>query len=265
MREEIVRIIRNEPRGGPFYRMDVEAPWIAENAQPGQFVHIQCSSSFDPLLRRPFSVYDADPKSKEVSILYAVVGKGTDLLSRMKPGDTLNMLAPLGHGFTVPEGKSHSLLLGGGAGIAPMLFLGKVLRENGHTVTVMLGMQSNETAGVIDDFIRAGLHVDVATNDGSLGACGHVTCLLEGQPDDAFTDCRVYACGPTPMLKAVQTWTSSCGLPAELSLEERMGCGFGVCLSCVCKVKVRSESGWEYQRACVEGPVFSAAEVILDE
>jgi dihydroorotate dehydrogenase electron transfer subunit len=146
-----------------------------------------------------------------------------------------------------------------------MLYLGKALAAKGHDVQVMLGMQNADTAGIIEDFTAAGLAVQIATNDGSLGACGHVTCLVEDKDPDWTPECRVYACGPKPMLLAVQSWTAECGLETELSLEERMGCGLGACLACVCKVKVATESGWEYQRVCMEGPVFSAREVILDD
>ena len=263
--QEEVCVICNESMGGGYYRMVLNAPRTARTAVPGQFVHFRCSPSADPLLRRPFSVYDADEEAGTVSILYAVVGQGTALLPHFRDGDRTSILGPLGTGFTIPEEPGNRVLIGGGVGIAPLLFLGKVLLEKKHRVKALLGMQSAETAAIVQDFERAGIPVAVATNDGSLGACGHVTCLVDEDSLEWNTDCRIYACGPRPMLQAVQEWARSCGVETELSLEERMGCGVGVCLSCVCKVKVETESGWEYQRVCVEGPVFSAREVILDD
>ena len=265
MHQEEVKVIRNDSIGGGYYRMVLAAPKTAGAAQPGQFVQIRCSETADPLLRRPFSIYDADREKGTISILYAKVGRGTALLSAMQVHDTTNLLGPLGKGFTLPDKAGSAVLIGGGVGIAPLLFLGKMLTESGQHVEALLGMQNAETAALIQDFTDAGILAAVATNDGSLGACGHVTCLVDEKSPDWKPDCRVYACGPKPMLKAVQTWAMSCDLTTELSLEERMGCGLGACLSCVCKVKVETESGWEYQRVCMEGPVFSAREVILDD
>ena len=265
MHQEDSVIISNESMGGNYYRMVLSAPLTAAAAVPGQFVHVSCSDGADPLLRRPFSIYDADPDAGTVSLLYARVGRGTELLSRMIPGHRLNILGALGTGFTLSPPEESTVLVGGGVGIAPLLFLGKTLKNQGRSVTVLLGMQTDETRAIISDFEQAGLEVSVATNDGSLGACGHVTCLMD--PDQARQNpsCRVYACGPAPMLRAVQSWVVECGLEAELSLEERMGCGVGVCLSCVCKVKVKQGEDWDYKRVCVEGPVFPAREVILDD
>ncbi len=265
MHQEEVKVIKNDSMGGGYYRMVMAAPRTAAAAVPGQFVHVRCSETADPLLRRPFSIYDADAQAGTIAILYAVVGRGTALLSEFSPGQTTTLLGPLGKGFTIPDQGGTAVLIGGGVGIAPLLFLGKELQHKGFSVEALLGMQSAETASVIDDFAAAGVPVAVATNDGSLGACGHVTCLVDEDRPEWTQECRVYACGPKPMLQAVQAWVRTCGVQAELSLEERMGCGMGACLSCVCKVKVATESGWEYQRVCMEGPVFAALEVIFDD
>lgn len=257
-------ILRHEYVGGNFYEMEFYAPQMARMGKPGQFVHMACNETADPLLRRPFSLYRVNPDQGEVSILYAVVGRGTEIISHMKPGEWADILGPLGNGFTLVPEKSTALLIGGGVGIAPLLALADQLVMQNTDVKALLGMRTGETAAIIHAFQKAGATVHAATNDGSIGICGHVTDLLHVL-DPGYTPTMVYACGPKPMLEKIQDWTAKHNWPAQLSLEEKMGCGLGACLSCVCKIKVTTDDGWTYKRVCVDGPVFDSREVLFND
>jgi len=258
-------IAANESVGDRFYRMALFAPRTASKVKPGQFIHLKCSDTADPLLRRPFSVYDWDEKKKMITILYAVVGRGTEMMSKMKSGEKVNLMAPLGTSFSIDVNFNEALVIGGGCGIGPLLGLVKQLVKKGIETTTLLGMQTGQTSILIDDFLLAGATVKVATNDGSIGIKGHVTEFLENTEKKEKPD-FVYACGPNPMLVSVQKWARKQHIPGEISIEEKMGCGTGACLSCACRIQSQdNEDGWDYKRVCVEGPVFSLEEVIFDE
>ncbi|MGI6036006.1 MAG: dihydroorotate dehydrogenase electron transfer subunit [Limnochordia bacterium] len=239
------------------YRLTLFAPQAAADAEPGQFVHVQAASpprmSWDPFLRRPLSIHECSLQEGTITLLYEVVGRGTDLLSRLQPGDKVDLLGPLGRGFTlVPQRRP--VLVGGGMGLAPLLFLARRLREYGQRPLVLIGFRRGSDVVAIKDFADLDCKVELATEDGSVGAKGLVTSLVEkhlGKED------AVYACGPRPMLSAVADLCQRAGAPLQVSLEEKMGCGIGACLACACP----TPDG--YVRVCTEGPVFWAEEVDL--
>lgn len=328
------------------FLLELEAEPIAQRARPGQFVHVRCSDSFDPLLRRPFSLHRILPQEGRIVILYRQVGRGTAWLASRRPGDSVEIMGPLGNGFelglddsgggndvvndtasgeansktncttncTTPQTNSAdnrfslALLVGGGVGAAPLLALAEALRAQGRRVVVFIGASSREQLLQVEAFSSVGAEVVTATDDGSEGYRGTVVAALEdwvekmleikvkerlkkqeaeraeetGTPQEGVwiekanetaskektyntreTRIEVFACGPKAMLLSLQRLCAAKKFPLQVSLEERMGCGVGACLSCVCRLAGRTEP--QYARVCVEGPVFKGEEVCLDE
>jgi dihydroorotate dehydrogenase electron transfer subunit len=208
----------------------------------GQFVNIQLSGMF---LRRPISVCDYDETT--LTIIYKVVGKGTEAMSGMKPGEKLDILTGLGNGYDISLSGDHPVLLGGGVGVPPMYNLAKKLIAEGKKVSVILGFNTQSEIFYENEFKALGCEVTVTTVDGSYGTKGFVTDAL---PEN-YT--YFYTCGPEPMLKAVYKATSTSG---QMSFEERMGCGFGACMGCSCKTLTG------YKRICKEGPVMKKEEIL---
>jgi len=226
--------------------------------EPGQFLHIRVTDSFDYLLRRPLSLCKVDVERNEMTVVYRAQGDGTKRLSRLGVGDLLDVLGPLGHGFPLHGEDRRALLIAGGIGVPPMVELARALTAAGQVVHSIVGFQSAGQAILLDDLRRCG-DVSVVSNDGSIGVQGLVTDLLsETLCKDAS---RFYACGPTPMLRAVQSVMRARAVPGYLSLEERMGCGIGICVGCVHPI-VRGETV-KHVKTCKEGPVFASEEVVF--
>jgi len=254
------------------YRLYLFAPKIAEAAKPGQFLHIRCSNALDPLLRRPISIHAVDRAKSEVILFYRVAGRGTALLSKNKAGDRLSILGPLGQGFSIPGARTKVAVVSGGIGIAPLYFLLQEMAGSGICADVFLGAVTAKQLFFSEEIMNFGHRVIPSTDDGSAGYHGTVTALFEEhiQKDNEQSnlpmynkDSLIYGCGPHGMLKRLTEIINKSGISGEISLEERMGCGVGACLSCVCKIRDK-EGGVQYRRACVEGPVFAAGEVIWD-
>lgn len=258
MIEQTAQILANDRVTDQYFRLVLRAPEVAPLIQPGQFAHVRVLPLKDALLRRPFSIFQVGADT--FSILYKQVGKGTLVLSRMPPGETLSVIAPLGHGFSVPAANGEKpLLVAGGYGMAAMYLLAQRSARKG---VVLVGGRRQVDILCVEDFRALGWEVRIATEDGSLGEKGLVTQPLRAALQQAIERCRLYACGPTPMLRAVGRLAEEFGLPAELSMDEHMGCGVGACLACVLRVK--SGDGWEYQRACTEGPVFDSRHLVWE-
>lgn len=259
MLEQLVQITSNERSTDAYYRLIVRAPEIAPLIQPGQFAHVRILPMKDALLRRPFSIFQVEGDT--FSILYKVVGKGTEALSRMQPGDEVSVIAPLGHGFTVPEsGAETPLLVAGGYGMAAMYLLAQRSPQKG---IVFVGGRRRVDILCEQEFQDLGWDLQVTTEDGSHGEKGRVTQPLMAELKRSTANRKLVACGPTPMLRAVGKIAEDFNIPAELSMDEHMCCGVGVCLACV--IPVKSGDGWEYQRTCTEGPVFDSRQVVWEE
>ena len=259
MLEQTVQIVANERDTDPYFRLVVCAPQIAPLVQPGQFVHVRILPLKHALLRRPFSIFQISEDT--LSVLYKSVGQGTDVLSRMQPGDELNMIGPLGHGFTVPQrGGEIPLLVAGGYGMAALYLLAQRSPQKG---VVFVGGRRRVDILCEEEFRALGWEVRVTTEDGSHGEKGLVTHALQAELGRRAPGRKLFACGPTPMLKAVGQLAAEFNLPAELSLDEHMACGIGVCLACV--IPIKTGDGWEYQRTCTEGPVFDSRQVAWEE
>ena len=254
------RIKQNEPLKSGYRRIVFDAPDIAKAAKGGQFVHVQITPMKDRILRRPFSISNADPATGELTVIYKVVGHGTAELAQMREGETCRILGPLGNAYTAPEAETFPILAAGGYGTAALYLTAKNAPKKG---ILLLGARTKDDLILVEDFEKLGFEVRIATNDGSVGHKGFVTELLAGAlkgRDKA--KCMVYGCGPTPMLLALGKLTQENQVAAELSLDQHMCCGVGACFACVVKIKDQtSPDGWRYSRSCKEGPVYNATEV----
>ena len=258
MVEQTVQIVSNERDTDLYFRLVARAPQIAPLVQPGQFAHVRILPMRDALLRRPFSIFQV--AGDTLSILYKNVGRGTEVLAGTRPGEELSMIGPLGHGFTVPAaGAETPLLVAGGYGMAALYLLAQRSPQKG---IVFVGGRRRVDILCETEFRALGWEVRVSTEDGSHGEKGLVTQPLVAELKRRAAGRKLFACGPTPMLKAVGQLATEFDLPAELSLDEHMGCGIGVCLTCV--VPIKTDDGWEYQRTCTEGPVFDSRQVVWE-
>ncbi|WP_372994742.1 dihydroorotate dehydrogenase electron transfer subunit [Lutispora sp.] len=251
MQRDICRILSNHKVTGNIYKMVIESRIISKKALPGQFIHIKPGDGYDPLLRRPISICDLDADNSQVTLLYRVCGKGTRLFTHTKTGDFLDVLGPLGNGFPIFHSKRVAII-GGGIGIAPLLYLSKELIE----AEVYLGFR-DETY-MIEDFMKYSDNISIYTEDGSKGNKGYPIEALERNIRSYDV---VYACGPKIMLRAVKNLCEENHIECYISMEERMGCGIGACLVCACE----SSSNEEYKKVCTDGPVFNSKEVNLDD
>ncbi len=228
-----------------------QAPAIAQDAQPGQFLTIEVTKQAAPFLRRPFGIADVDRQQGIVTVVYRIVGDGTKILAQVKPGDTLNVIGPLGHGFSMTA--QHPLIVGGGMGLAPLHFLAKSYPPK--NVEVLMG------AKTVGELFWTKLFQDkiqklyITTDDGSAGTKGTVNALLPNLLGTGKYDC-VYLCGSSPMMRGVIGTIDASGVPCQISLEKYMACGLGACLSCSC-----SGIG-KRMKVCTDGPVFWSKEVV---
>ena len=252
--------------------MAFESAKIARLAAPGRFLDIRINNSCRPLLRRPFGVHRV--RKDVVEILYEVVGTGTELLSRRKPEGYLDVIGPLGNGFTfgTENGERRTeYLVAGGMGVAPLLFLAEELaklktRNEKRKTQVLIGAKTKKQILCEKEFKDLGCNVKIATDDGSRGFKGKVTELLEeslvenvSATESCGSEDIIYACGPRPMLRAISRISQARRIPAQISLEEHLACGIGACLGCA----VKTRDG--YARICKEGPVFEAARISWGE
>jgi dihydroorotate dehydrogenase electron transfer subunit len=250
------------------YRIRLHAPELARAIRPGQFVMLRLPGHSDPLLGRPFALYDTVPDSDgqpdAVDIVYLVVGKLTGLLTALRPGERLEVWGPLGNGFPDLHDLDHIALIAGGIGQTPFLaHIRELLGERGYggrpprraarRVSLYYGVRTGDLAAGVEDFRQAGATVHLASDDGSLGFRGFATQLLEQHEPPQ----HLVGCGPEPMLRALAKLARRWGVPCHLSLETPMACGVGICFSCV--TRVRTPDGWDYRRVCVDGPIFDAA------
>lgn len=289
------RVLKNTKVAPDHYRLTLAAPEAARAARPGQFLHVRCGNTYDPILRRPISIHAVDQEKGEVTLLYRLAGRGTAILSEKRTGEQVSLLGPLGSGFSLPREGEKVSLVAGGIGIAPLFFLLQELARQGNSAAVFWGAAnrkhflSAQSAGkfsLLREIRELGHRIILATDDGSVGYPGLVTELFEqcvqgdgnGGPRffrnsdalEALERCKlelafqtnfVYGCGPRAMLSRLCRIIENLKINGEISLEERMGCGVGACLSCACKIREGGEDFY-YRRACLEGPVFPAGEVV---
>ena len=298
-------VLSNEEVAEAHYLLRCECPEIAQDAQAGQFVHVMVSPGTGLLLRRPFTIYTVE--GTQITMLYQIIGEGTKLLSEMPIGTRLQVLGPLGKPFDIVSSSASAILVGGGAGIASLMLLAVALRTRGIPTLAFVGARHQARLLSVTDLEALGIAVHIATDDGSVGHHGDVTELLreclgktDGKgnypPSGARPPTQMFACGPHGMLSAVAQIAAEVAVPTQVAMENRMGCAMGVCLGCVCPVRVEVFTPlWgsipeahqalaplagdgirptcgdyalmpkiAYARVCTEGPVFNASDIVWE-
>lgn len=266
-------VIENVRLARDTFRIRLEAPTVAERIEPGQFVMLRLPGRSDPLLGRPFALYDtvldAAGRPFAIDVVYLIVGKATRLLANLREGESVEVWGPLGHGFRSLDGRREVALVAGGIGQTPFLayardllglrgYAGRTPRRQVERVRLCYGVRTAELAAGIEDFENAGAEVMLSSDDGSAGFHGNVVQLLGTQPRPDW----IVGCGPEPMLHALAAAAREWNVPCDVSLETPMACGLGICFSCV--TRVRCDDGWDYKRVCVDGPIFDAGQLVWE-
>lgn len=247
-----LRIIANKEIARETFRLTLDAQELPELPEPGTFFNLTVPDSIF-ILKRPISVFSVDRENRRLELIYKVMGAGTKLFSEMEQGDRIQVMGPLGTGFPIQEARGRILLIGGGVGVPPLHELGCRLKANGHDVISVLGFRDQASVFCEEEFMRLG-DVIICTDDGSYGYHGLVTEAVKVRGVDFD---MVYACGPRPMLKAVdETWRNT--KKGWLSFEERMACGIGACYGCMTETKAG------LKRVCKDGPVFALGEAVYN-
>jgi dihydroorotate dehydrogenase electron transfer subunit len=279
-RQQLAEVVEHEDMAKNTRRIRLCCPSIARQIVPGQFVMIKIPGRTDPLLGRPFALYDIYTNSsgepQGIEFGYVVVGKMTSVLETLVPGGQIEVWGPLGNGFPLPP-SGHLVIAAGGIGQTPFLAVirealkrrvygipGRVVSQPPTRITLCYGVRNEEYLAGVESFQNEGIDVQIATDDGSAGRKGFVTDLLKPLLASSERPSAVYCCGPEPMMKAVAKLVREAKIPGWLSLETPMACGFGACFSCVTKIQ-QDDGNWDYRRVCVEGPVFPADKVVFEE
>jgi dihydroorotate dehydrogenase electron transfer subunit len=236
-----VKILSRKEVAPNIYLMRLKAPEIAQDALSGQFIHIKCSKDNYPLLRRPLSIHQVDKEKEEIFILFQAVGEGTKLLADRTIGDDLDIMGPMGNGFNIYPESKKIVIIGGGIGVAPLLALCEESIRQGKEAQVLIGALKKELVIREESFKILGAKVEVATDDGSYRYKGLVTDLLERMIKEGWLADQIFACGPKPMLKKISEIALQANINYQVSMEERMACGIGACLGCVCKIKIKDK------------------------
>ena len=254
--DEKAIVLRNDNVGPRLYIMELESPQVAPLVLPGQFVHMKLNGFGEHILRRPFSILDTDPKAGRMTILYQGVGEGTQFMTSAAPGYEFDVLGSIGRGWDVPEAGKRVLIVGGGVGAAPLFMLSKQAKAAGATVDVVIGAATKDALVTYDLYKRVhGDALHCATDDGTFGCAGFCTGPVEELlAKDAYD--MVYVCGPEPLMRIIAQTAARAGVACQVSMEKRMACGVGACLSCI----VETVDG--RKRACVDGPIFEAEKVV---
>lgn len=267
-------VVENVRLARSTFRIRLQCPALAAAIRPGQFLMLRLPSRNDPLLGRPFALYDTvldrDDQPTGIDIVYLVIGKLTGLLSSLRTGDALSVWGPLGNGFRDLSRLDSVALVAGGIGQTPFLaytrellgargYGGRPPRRQVESVRLYYGVRTADLAAGVEDFRQSGAEVHLASDDGSLGHHGFVTDLVATHPHPQ----QIVGCGPEPMMHALAKLAASWNVPCDLSLETPMACGLGICFSCVTKVRL-ADGGWDYKRVCIDGPVFDAATLEFD-
>ena len=262
-------VIANTPLSSDYNVLALAAPAIASSAQPGQFVMVKAGRGFDPLLRRPFSVFevlrDTRGRALGISLLNKRIGPSTGLVYDARPGDIVDCLGPLGRPFVVVEPPTEAFMVAGGVGLAPFAALAEQLRAREVRTTLFYGARKAAELFYLEFFRNLGVSLEITTEDGSFGERGRVTAPLERRlaAFDPDREVIVYACGPEGMLSATAQVAMKYERPSEVSVERIMGCGMGGCYSCVVPMKT-DEGGFHHVRSCLAGPVLRGDRIVWE-
>lgn len=256
-KQVFAKLIKKEILLEGLYKFSVEAKEIVDLAKPGNFVEIRVNENLDPFLRRPISIYNMDKENGILEFIFQVKGKGTEILSQKEEGDLIDIIGPLGSGIFKFEGKKNIAIIGGGIGIFPLYELAKQAQSSGIEVYTYLGFRNKELVTLEKEFEELSSKLTITTDDGSYSKKGFAINFLSEDMKKEKLD-GIYACGPLPMLKAVKKLAEENSIPCQISLEEKMGCGLGVCLGCAVKTAASPADKPEYVHVCKAGPVFDS-------
>ena len=262
MIDEQARLLSNREVAADFYLARLNSPHIAVRIEPGQFVNVQVGAGIAPLLRIPLSVSGVEREAGIIEVLYEEVGPKTRALSQFGPDEVLPTLGPLGKGFASPSEGARVVLVGGGIGVPPLLYWGLKLRQRSYQTALLVGARTADKHLPSELLTSAADAVHLATDDGSLGHAGLVTDLLQNELVEKGS-CAVYCCGPHAMMQAVAAMCLEAQVPCQVSLEEYMACGIGICVGCAVELataKGDTDYG-RYARICVDGPAFDARQI----
>jgi dihydroorotate dehydrogenase electron transfer subunit len=264
--QQTAQILSHKKMGDEYFLLTIVAPEIAEQANPGQFVHILPRRDATFILRRPFSIYKVNRRgdwAATIEIVFDIRGGGTAALARMRPHDTVDLIGPIGRPFAIPKSRHSCLLVGGGIGAVPLIFLGEKLKAAGKRVDVLWGASRASRLLSPIDAKRLGTVSAFATDDGSEGHRGLVTDLLPDMIQKCGTEV-IYACGPHAMMAATSAIAHRMRVPVQVAVEAYMACGIGVCMTCVQPVWNKEADKIVHVRTCVDGPVFNGARIAWD-
>lgn len=249
------KLVKKEKLLEGLYKFSVEAKEIVNIAKPGNFVEIKVNENLDPFLRRPISIYNLDKVNGILEFIFQVKGKGTELLAKKDEGELIDIIGPLGSGTFKFDGKKNIAIIGGGIGIFPLYELAKQARNSDVNVHTYLGFRNKELVTLEKEFEQVSSKLTITTDDGSYKEKGFAINFLE---KDIEKYDGIYACGPLPMLRVVKKIAEEKQIPCQISLEEKMGCGLGVCLGCAVKTAASTKDAPEYVHVCKAGPVFDS-------
>ncbi|MCI9128747.1 MAG: dihydroorotate dehydrogenase electron transfer subunit [Eggerthellaceae bacterium] len=257
LEDSYAKVTSNRHLHGQLYLMELDCPYVAANIQPGQFIHMEIPDRQANILRRPFSIFDADEDAGRIEILYQCLGSGTDAMATWEEGFLTRMIGCIGRPWEVPYSAKSVLLVGGGVGAAPLFLLARQLEENDVQTDVILGAATEGALVCRKRFTDVfQCEPSCSTDDGTYGRAGFATALVEEALASGATYDYAAVCGPEPLMRAASKLLLDAGVATQVSMEKRMACGVGACLSCV----VETTAG--KKRACVDGPIFDAEDVV---
>lgn len=254
------KLLKKEELKPGIFKFSVQADEIVNTAKPGNFVEIRVTDDIEPFLRRPISIYNMDKENGILEFIFQVKGKGTTILSKRNEGDLIDIIGPLGFGTFKYSNYENLAVIGGGIGVFPLYELSKKAKSDNKNVNVYLGFRNKELVVLENEFKEVANQLIITTDDGSYSQKGFAIDFLKKDIEDGKID-SIYACGPLPMLRAVKELAIEKNIPCQISLEEKMACGLGVCLGCAVKTAKSPKEAPEYWHVCKAGPVFQAKDV----
>ena len=256
----LAKLMKKEQLKQDIFKFSVYAPSIVNTSKPGHFVEIRVSEQTEPFLRRPIRIYNLNKEEGILEFIFQVKGKGTEILSKKEEGELIDIIGPLGYGTFKYDDHKNLAIIGGGIGVFPLYELAKCAKADNRNVSTYLGFRSKDFVLLENEFKNVSDEVILTTDDGSYSQKGFAINYLEKDIENSKID-SIFACGPLPMLKAVQKLALAKDIPCQISLEEKMGCGLGVCLGCAVKTAKSPKEAPEYLHVCKAGPVFYANDV----
>lgn len=253
-------LLKKEELKPGIIKFSVKAKEIVDTAKPGNFIEIRVNNDIEPFLRRPISIYNMDKENGILEFIFQVKGKGTHILAERKEGELIDIIGPIGYGTFKYKNYQKIYIIGGGIGVFPLYELAKEGKKENKEIKTYLGFRNRDMVVLEKEFEGVSDNLTITTDDGTYGQKGFAIDFLKKDMEKEKADC-IYACGPLPMLKAVRKYALENNIPCQISLEEKMACGLGVCLGCAVKTAKSPKDAPEYWHVCKAGPVFQAKDV----